>query len=244
MSSFLKSLRIVVLNNACNYFEDKDVRNTFGKFLATKRSGYNKEYMDSALPFDTTDFFSTHLAICQDTKDGLNPICVYKSVPLSLCRKHNVEFCPLTLIEKGGSSECHASIQTIVKNCLKKKTELSYDCSWTVVPEFRKSEHSIMLRELAMALGYWHHHDYNIPEWMTCGILRMKTDKFFFKMGHHAISSKPIFKHPCLNGEEAVMVHLEKFSRWATDISMGYQNLWENRLELGDIYEIEIAAAA
>jgi hypothetical protein len=231
MDEFLNKLSVVIIDQPIDQLNNPIVNDLFTKILELKRKGYGLEYDMQALPMDTTDFFSTHLSICLEEEGELVPICTYKSVSYSKCQEYQVQFSPLGLIKDGGTPECFEKIQSILHRCEESQIDISYDCSWTVDPRYRRTKQSHLLRELALALAFWHHKDFKIPEFMTCGILRMKTDQFFYAMGHRRIGEHALFSHRSLCGEEAVMVHLEKFSDWAVDTAGKYEGLWGRRKE-------------
>ncbi len=238
----LDKLKIFILNSPYEQSRNEFVWDLFAKTMSMKLKGYLNDYPLPALPIDTTDFVSKNIVICDYQEKKLTPIMGYKTVHYSVCEKFAIPFPAISIAEKSVKPQCLSEIKKIVNSNLKRGLDISYDCSWTVLPEIRQNEILAMrLFELMAALLVHYHGDsaLNCPEWITCGMRRFKTDRFFGKLGLRAISDQPDFKHPSLVQADAVMMHLENYSPYAEKIASQYKSFWVNRIDLSPEESIE-----
>lgn len=75
-----------------------------------------------------------------------------------------------------------------------------------------------------------HHEEFNIPHMVTCGVVKVKTDQFFLKIGLTKLNENAHFIQKNLHNEEAVIFYNNSFSTIATAMGEKHKKLWEDKL--------------
>lgn len=228
-----EDLQIVVIEDLKDFWHDPDVRQLYCDMMQVKFDGYGNVYGDNVVSADKVDFFGTHLMVC---KKGLRlkPLFGYKSVTYEKCLKYNAKFPALSLVSSDAEQECIDELNRILATATEFKRSVSFDYSWAQDPsikEFRTPEMAKLFRDLVMVLVVNHHRDHSIDEMVTCGVVKVKTDLFFEKMGFSKISKKSLFSQKDLNGEKVHIFHTEKYSDYAYAVADECADLWNNRIE-------------
>jgi hypothetical protein len=242
-----KNYRVVVIDYPVFVLDDQRCATVLGKTLQMKNLGYRSTYGENVLPMDKTDFFSTHIILCEEKKDELIPILAYKATPYDRCLYNNFEFPGLTLMKNDGHPSCVDKIHEILSS-IKDPSNISFDSSWAQNLEYRFSGDSNLkneLREITMMLIVKHHEEFNLAHMMTCGVVKVKTDQFFLKIGLDKLNENALFKQKSINNEDVVIFYNNSFSYEAVNMAKKHKNLWENKLMisgLGFIKEIKRAA--
>jgi hypothetical protein len=224
-----KNYRVVVIDYPVFVLDDQRCATVLGKTLQMKNLGYRSTYGENVLPMDKTDFFSTHIILCEEKKDELIPILAYKATPYD------------------GHPSCVDKIHEILSS-IKDPSNISFDSSWAQNLEYRFSGDSNLkneLREITMMLIVKHHEEFNLAHMMTCGVVKVKTDQFFLKIGLDKLNENALFKQKSINNEDVVIFYNNSFSYEAVNMAKKHKNLWENKLMisgLGFIKEIKRAA--
>ncbi len=230
----IRDLQIVVLEDLKDVWTDPDVRELYCDLMQIKFDGYGAVYGDNVVSSDKADFFGTHLLVCQKGI-RLKPIYGYKSVSLDKSKEFHLTFPALSLVQADGHKECLDELQRIIKAAQLKGENLSFDYSWaqdTSIKEIRTKEMAQLFRDITMAVGVSHHRDYGINHMITCGVVKVKTDLFFEKMGLKKISSRSEFPQKDLNDNNVHIFHTSKFSDYAYEMAAKYSDLWENRINI------------
>lgn len=220
---------ILTLTSDENSFQN----NLFPKILSLKYHGYSKRHTGNILPLDTTDFIGTHLIVCEKENNDYFPLMAYKSTTIEMCDKYGINFPFLNLLENSGNKICYDETIRIIKKLKEESSSLSYDTSWTMSPRLEgQKEKREYLKEILQMLLVNYHQDYNIPNWVTFGICKVKTDLLFKSMGGVEISSSPIVEHPGLGGQRSVAILLPSNLYLFHALRMGqkHKKLWENRM--------------
>lgn len=221
----LNEIKVVVLDNPKATWESQETQSLFCKIIALKLSGYGASHSAQSLSIDTTDFIATHLLLCRTNTGGLEPIMGYKSISRKRCDDHSVGFPALTMLENSDGNTYSNKIIEILNS----SQEISYDSAWTILPPYRKKENiTRKLKDIFTAMVVHHHKDFKIPQWLGCGVLRLKTDLFFSKMGAKQIT--PPFRQRSLSGEPVVMMHLSEFSQSTLNTAAELKFLWDQKI--------------
>lgn len=244
------SLRIVIIKNPFKLWHEghiDDFKSIFHEMIGMKLRGYGVEYPYGVLPVDTTDFFATHLLVCQESKNSnhsnalssLTPVMGFKSTLLSDCLTHQVKFPALSLVEAGGQQSHIERIKKIMRNCETHNNKLAYTGSWTIEPNFRKNRPlTKILVELFQAMYVHYHQEENISEVITGGTVRFKADLLLGNLGHDPISlnekTLPPIEVQHLFGEKVQVLHLKSFSQAAQSVANRYFADWNSRIELSE----------
>ena len=229
----ISDLQVVVIEGLCSQWDNQEVRQLYCDMMAVKFQGYSSVYGENVISSDKADYFGTHLMVCQKG-DRLKPLFGYKSVTLNKCREYHLKFPALSLVGSDGEPECFEQLKNIIESAESRGESISFDYSWAQDPSLkgnRSKEQAQLFRDLVMMLVVHHHFSYGIKHMLTCGVVKVKTDLFFDKMGLQKISDKSLFSQKDLNNEPVHIFHSDKFSNYAMAAAEGFQELWENRLE-------------
>lgn len=228
-------LKLVTLDYPVKIWDDPKCTHYFQKILSVKLKGYYKEFDLDILPIDTTDYIAIHQAVCIQEELALRPIMVFKTIPLSRCQTHRVVFPVLAMTRAAQALEHSAHIADIIKAANMNRKELGYSCCWTVDPQFRKDrEFARQLREVTMAVYMHTHRNYNIDEHLVSATLKFQTDKLFHDYGHRKLirggKELPSIKVAHVFDEEAAIMYVRKFSKYAEGVYQKWSFLWEENL--------------
>lgn len=228
------SLQVIVLDSPYDQLTDPDAQKLFASLMALKVTGYGQVHGTNPLPFATCDFIGTHL-IVSDKSDPFGKIYMaYKSVSLAQCQRFNLDFPFLSILQKAQNPTCWLEMKNVIADCQAKGQDISYDTGWTIHPGVREiPELQNLLKEIVPTFVTNHHRDYNIPNWVTFGICKVKTDQFFLKMGLAEISQEPLISHPYLGNVPArAVIARGQYSAYFHETAEKYQWLWDKRLTL------------
>jgi hypothetical protein len=230
----LHKFRVIIIDYPIYGLEDPFCAKLLGRALKMKHEGYVATYGDNSLPMDKTDFFATHLLLCEEKDDDLWPVIAYKSVSFDRCLFYGAEFPGTSLMKSDGHPSCVAEIDRIIAAADSPGT-ISFDSSWAQALSYRFSGNAPMkrwLREVVTMMAVRHHEDYGLPHFFTCGVVQVHTDQFFRELGLRELNDRAHFFQKNLNGAEAVIFYNDRFSPEAHALASKHQALWDARLEI------------
>ena len=227
----LSRARIVVLECPIKNWGSPQVRDLFCKMVALKKQGFAREYPDSILPLDANDFYSTHMMVCEETTQGLEPFVAYKIVSNTLCNYYRQVFPPLSGLRLSKATQYENALMQAIASAEKNGGQISYDCSWTMKPEVREQRDlAKKIRDLITLMVVRYHQQSGIQDLIACGVHRFKTHEYFEWMGFKAISGPyPLFTS---NDETVTLFHMHEFSKEALAVADQYEFLWRKRIEV------------
>ncbi|MCX6968034.1 MAG: hypothetical protein NTZ46_09725 [Verrucomicrobia bacterium] len=231
----MSSYKVVVLDCPYDTWSKTSTQSLFSEIINLKLAGYTSVYTDGVLPVDTYDFIATHILVCGEENGQLKPLTGFKSVTLSRCKRFNLPF-PTSQLLSGTNTPQHTeAVASIMRSCDESGDVLAYDSSWTVHPLVRKDRpvHHF-LQELFIS-NVVHLHTSAAPhKLLGAGVRQVRTDKFFERVGFKRLSNsgEPLstFKQASLVGAEVALIHLERFSEFATSIAQKYESFWNERV--------------
>ncbi|MGC3990037.1 MAG: hypothetical protein QM796_10240 [Chthoniobacteraceae bacterium] len=229
--------RIVVLDCPYNTWANKDTQELFSAIVGLKLKGYLPVYEHGVMPVDSYDFIATHLLVCVKEQEHLRPVTGFKSVTVSACERFNLPFPTNAVLANTRPGQHREAVHQIMDRCRESGKELCFDSSWTVDPEFRKHrELHLLLQELFISNVIQWHRPERAHEVLGTGILRVRTNRFFERVGFHPVELDgeplPPFEQPSLQGSSAVLIHLQESSSFARGMAEKHQQLWENRITI------------
>lgn len=231
----LADLQIVVLESPNETMLYPEAKKLFSNIVELRIKGYTDVHSNAILPLDTTDFIATHLLVCTKDNPFDNVLMSYKSTSFLICKKFNIAFPFMAILEKNAHPNCSNEMKRVLEECEKKHEDLSYEAGWTMDPIIRENkELNKILKEMVTTFVINHHRDYAIPHWATLGICKVKTDQLFLKMGLKEISDKPMLSHPYLlqTDARAVIVMNNGYSDYTFQTCKIYQDLWDDRITI------------
>lgn len=227
--------KVVVVDCPYDSWSLRETRHLFSEMINLKLTGYKETYKDGVLPFDTYDFVATHILVCRDEGGSLKPLTGFKSITEARCKRFNLPFPTTHLLMSSDSPLQAKAVESVIKNCKESGDILAFDSSWTVHPEARRSlrvHH--LLQELFISNVVHLHTSESNHRLLGAGAHRVRTDKFFERIGFKRLeaSGKPLptFRQASLHGEEVLLIELERFSSFATEIAKKHQDSWDNRM--------------
>jgi len=227
--------RIVVLDCPYNTWAKKETQELFTAIVGLKLKGYLPVYEHGVMPVDSYDFIATHLLVCVEEQARLRPVTGFKSVSVGACERFNLPFPTHAVLGAERAGAHGQAVGNIMERCRSTGKELCFDSSWTVDPEFRRHrELNLLLQELFISnIIQWHRAEQEV---LGTGILRVRTNRFFERVGFHPVEMDgaplPPFEQPSLRGSHAVLIHLQEPSTFAQSVAMKHQPLWENRITI------------
>lgn len=235
----METLRIVVLDNAWMKWSNPEVREFFCKIVGLKQAGYGKEYPESVLPVDASDFVGTHFAVCIDGRNGLEPVMAYRSITKARADAYTQTLGGLHFVQSLGAIEHEQAIKNILEDCERRGVNISYDSSWTIRPDIREDrELTLHLREIMQAMHTLYHAGSEVPEVIAVGATRFKMERLYEYWGYNALSlnGKELSRltAPSHAGSEAIVFHLAKIADRAVEDAHRFRSMWDERILLGE----------
>lgn len=231
------NIRFVVIESPYDSWDHPLMEKMFSRMVGMKLRGYGKEYPYGVMAVDTTDFFSEHLLVCEETPDGLIPILGNKSVALGKCDFHHVPWPGLTCLEEAKATDHVRAMNAIMERTRARNIDLRYAGSWTMEAKERgNKEWSAVLRDLFTAIYVSYYESVPPVEVITGGTCRFKVDNYVKWLGHEALSFNGRELDPInvfhLAGERVLWTHLREFSPEARQVAKLYAHLWKNHVHI------------
>ena len=235
----IDDLQIVVIEDLKDVWQDPDVRELYCDLMQIKLDSYGLVYGDNVVSADKADYFGTHLLVCQ-RGIRLKPIFGYKSITLEKSNEFHLTFPALSLVKADAHKDCIDELERIIKGAQQRGESISFDYSWAQdanLKEFRTREMAQKFRDITMSIGVNHHREYGIEHMITCGVVKVRTDQFFEKMGLQKVSSRSEFPQKDLNDNNVHIFHTKDFSLYGYEVAAKYLDLWEKRINISSKYK-------
>lgn len=230
--------KVVVLDCPYDTWSDGITQKLFSSIIDLKLAGYKSYYSDGVLPMDTYDFIATHILVCEEEEGELRPLTGFKSVTSVRCNRFSLPFTASHILSLSNVPQHAEMLASLMKNCDESGNLLAYDSQWTVLPEIKKSRSiHYTLQELFIAnVVHWHTAPSAHHELVGLGACRVRTDKFFERVGFRRLAKEgkplPTFGYESPTGTEVALIHLDRFSEFATKLAEKYQPLWDDRITI------------
>lgn len=232
-------LRIVVVDCPYDTLADPLTQKLIGKIAAFKIEGYQKEYGYGVMPVDTGDFVAAHMLLCEQNGDDYAPIVGMKSLNLTRCNIHEMEFPALHLGIKAEFGDHRKAVEEYLRLASQKNEQVAYNASWTIHPHARVNKTLVKLcRDITVAFFVNYYSLANIKHIITAATLKFKADEFIKFIGFRPLelNGKPLSKffypHALINTDVLLMV-LDDFTPEAIELAKRFQVIWGNRLQIG-----------
>lgn len=240
----LKRYQLVVIDYPVYALDDAFTQSLLGKALKLKIEGYNSTYTERVFPFDKADFFGTHLIFCEEVDGELIPIFFYKSAPYDRCLKHNFEFPAYTCVKTDGHPSLVSDISKLIEQ-VNKPELISFDSSWAQNINYRFSGDNGLkerLREIMMMVIVMHHQEFKLPHMLCTGVVKVKTDQFFLRIGMQKLNEHAHHNEYFMDGTEMVIFYANSFSEEAMQNAEKHKNLWNKKLVVDGLKIKDIAS--
>ena len=236
--SDLSKIQIVTLDSPVEIWHDQNVRDLFVDLVQLKLDGYNHGYSGSSLkvlPFDATDFYGIHQAVCIREKGEFVPLLTYKSVPLDYCAQYSHPLSVELLASSTGDARYLSAIRDYLLKAKEDKKRISYDSSLTIDPTIEDVELRYEVFRVFVAAAMYHMCAYGIDNNIISATSKFKTEKTFKKMGcerlaYNGIDLPPAQVSTLSNEEVLFFVGDRDFPAWGRRIMKEYKSLWDQRI--------------
>lgn len=228
----LRRYQVVIIDYPIFCMDDPFCVEMLTKAFKMKIEGYNSTYTERVLPFDKADFFGTHIVFCEEIKNELVPIFAYKSSILARCLKHNFEFPAITSVKTDGHPSLVSDINRIIEK-VNNPELIAFDSSWAQNIDYRfnnDQDQKERIREIVMAMGVHHHREWNLPHFFCTGVVKVKTDKIFLRMGLKKLNEHAHHNEHFMDHTEMVIFYNDSFSEEALAAADKYEYLWKKKL--------------
>jgi hypothetical protein len=210
-----------------------------------KLRGYRDVYEYGVLPVDAYDFISTHHLFGFETEGPFRPLMAFRTIEMDKCDLHGMPYPGLTILRSSGA-HLHADTLLTLLNRWKGQ-RVSYASSWTMAPNLRLDRPvRDFLRDMMVTMLMNHELDRKTDHKVLCGVPKVHTDKLFERYGYERVKANgeplPPFPQASLMGEEAVLLHCERFSDEALEIAAKHRHIWDARRIVGDTEAVTPAA--
>ena len=227
-------------------WDNIEVQRMYTKLISLKLNGFRYSY-ENVLPMDKYDLIADHVIVCEETPFGLRPLSSYKILTKERVAEFNLNLPCITLINSLEPSQNSMLALDYMENFINKHNTL-YTSSWTTHPNFRgRSEAANKVRELLLVTLYSYMTSYNIPTAIIIGMLELKTDQLFQKVGYQKakVNGKELghFLNPYFANQNALALYLTKFSEFYLRVVSKNKEFIEERYIIGEQLETEKKAA-
>jgi hypothetical protein len=230
-------LQYVILDCPRRSWHTPETRRLFEKILSLKLAGYGTMYSERLIPFDKSDFYGTHIAICRQYAAELVPLAAMKTVTLSRCEEFHDEFTWLAVLKRA-KPETYQRTKRICEDIRARGEDAIYGGTWTSDPTLR-TDRALAIALKEMIFAYMMHATWAAKNrvWMCFGALTAKTEKYFAQMGMTAMSE--VFP---LHPEQDVIAFLsESYTKDALELAERHRAAFENRIFLGEVKDAKAA---
>ncbi|MGZ3772289.1 MAG: hypothetical protein ACXVCY_00350 [Pseudobdellovibrionaceae bacterium] len=238
--------QLIIVDAPYENWDDPLVQNLFVKTIGLKNQGYGNNYEHKVMPVDTSDFFGTHILLCEKQLNGtLNPVMGFKSTTLKKCRDYNLGFPGLGLVQSAKMPLHCQAVENIMQSCDREKRGLAYYSSWTIDTKFKKKYYEKNGRDLSDAFCVFYlgiSREQKNSEVILGGTLRFRTEKIFEKLGHKPLSLSgqelpPIYVSH-LAKEPVLVMHSTNFSDIDLESKEKWLKVWNDRIHLGNNHSV------
>jgi hypothetical protein len=205
--------------------------------VSLKLAGYRARHAYGVLPVDAYDYVAIHLLLCEEGKDGLQPLMGSKTVTLDRCLLHQLPFPMISLLDEAGASAAahRSAVQSIIDRSVANRTPLCYSGSWTVAPNLHLRPKLLdEVRSLFEATYMFCQLSCGVREMFCGGAPKMRTDRTVGEWGANRLAKDgvtlPPVSIPHLQNIEMYVMHLTEFAEPLRQRSERWRSLWENRL--------------
>lgn len=217
-----------------------------------KTSGYQQEYGEHVLPFDSSDFIASHLLLCE--KDSNIPVLGLKSVTLKKCDDYRIAFPMLAMLDdtKDINSPAKLHIQNILNSyrAAGNSESIAYNGSFTINPILRQDK--VLMKSLwdvTFSLITNYYMENNIDHVLAVCATKFKVHEKKEKLGWNYISAgnANLGAYDCkaLFGANLIPMELKDVKTKGLISSEKFKDMWKNKLVIQKRHvktDIKIAA--
>jgi hypothetical protein len=244
--------RFVLVRTPHEIILQEDLKQLFPHLIHFKTAGYQQEYGENVLPFDSSDFIASHLLLCEKNKNI--PVLGFKSVTLKKCDDYRISFPMLAMLDDTKNSNSAAKLH--INNILDeyraegKSESIAYNGSFTINPSLR--EDKVLMKSLwdvTFSLLTNYYMEYNIDHVLAVCATKFKVHEKKEKLGCNYISSGKLnlgaYNCKSLFGAHLIPMELKDVKTKGLISSEKFKDMWKNKLVIQKNHiktDIKIAA--
>ena len=235
-----KNYQFVLIRAPYEIIGEQAVGELFPKIIQFKAEGYQKEYGQFVLPFDSSDFVATHLLLCEKGPGGvLTPVLGFKSVTLERCDNHRITF-PIMNFFEGEEGRVYA--ETIRAKLDHYRTQdlrhkIAYNGSFTINPRLR--ENKVLMKSLwdiTFSLLTNYYIDYGIDHVMALCVCKFNVHLKKEQLGWNYIQGPagplPSFVSRVFFEATLMPMELTDVRAKSQESAQKFQDMWRDRITL------------
>lgn len=236
--------QIVMVDNPLKFMHIPEFRDFFGKVLKLKSDGF-RTLETGYLAIDTTDTIGTHLLVCEQNDEGLEPLLCTKAITKNDSKFYNLPFGGYEMIKKANIKEHLKAIESFIETVVEKTGDVAYTSSFTMAPRIRDRRARASLLRLFLPLVAQYHYEFDTPFSFCVGRLRTKANTIIQKIGYEPLSLEgrtlPAVPLEQLMNDDFEILTFENPSQDSLDAIVEYQNVWDQRIVVSKKSEESIA---
>ena len=233
--------RMVLIRSPHEIMGDQFSSEIFPKVIGLKTTGYQKEYGEFVLPFDSSDFIASHLLLTEIMPDKtLCPVLGFKSVTLKRCDDYKIPFPVLSMVEGTTPNPEYREHFLKIMNKFRdegKADQLAYNGSFTILPRLR--EDKILMKSLwdiTFSLLTNYYIEYNIHHVVAVCATTFNVHKKKADLGWNYIQGEggilESYKCKALFGTSLIPMELVDVKSKSQQPSEKFKDMWEDRITL------------
>lgn len=239
-ASNFNELKIVVIENPYQNWENRKARDYFNKVIQLKKDCFGKYYKDPYAPVDKWDFCGTHTCLFHTVNGEELPLVALRSVTNEQCAKYGYKFSGRSIVEASGSLLHHRMLNEFIDGNIDNKIGLAGGLAFDIKTTPRNGLRRFMIDSFMplYALNYMYQKwDAGVVIGITSSGLNKK---YINNLGFELFKSNnetlaPI-RIPTVGNVECEMMKMKKLKECAIDLAMDFMPLWESRVHIGDKY--------
>lgn len=243
LTQIKQKYRFVTVHRAYELMDYDLSRTIFPGIIDLKTKGYRQEYPKGVLPFDSSDFFATHLLLCDVTSEVPRPVLGFKSITLAACDEHNTAFPMLGMLER---SDDGANDKSVVQQILEEyrgaeaTEKIAYNGSFTILPDLRQDRVLMKhLWELSFSLLSNYYTDYGIEHVLAVCATKFSVNRRKEEFGWNYIKREHglMDEYPCrsLFGAPLVPMELRTSHPDCQRSRAAFSDMWDSRLVVDEL---------
>lgn len=223
-------LSVVYLSDFLSQSEKKEAQDFFNDLIKIRQLGYCSSYPKGFVPVDTTDFVAELYLIYLEQNGEQKVISCLRQLPLSRLDYHKLD-CPLfSTIKESGSTLHLKFLESFLKECKQKDTEVVYSSRFTIDPSVKDKKLRTEIKEIMASITYLDQIKSRSITMTGC-VPKYKTDFTFKKWGYdfvkHNNQELPSFEKVSAGKEEIKLMYMLEGSDYGKSCFEKHRILFE-----------------
>ena len=222
-------LKLVVINEPYEIYDNEEVRNILGKIHALKIREYRDVFGRGSIPINSHDFFSSHFAVGIEENGEFKPLQAMRSISRKQCEKYGIEFPFVEHMFGGVKNELTADCEDFIRT----HKNIGYASSYTIDTSLSK-ELRQKLAQMNMGTFYNYHQSIGVDSLIIGMCEARKVYRLGVNTGYKYFKDDveySTFMAPHIFDEKFRIMYLTEFSQMTIEMGEKYKKMWEQRIE-------------